>query len=222
MSGLGHPLDPGTRREPGVPYSASRRSRNSRGVAMRTLRRRRTGKCLALPVTRKSAPDANATSTNISSAGSGRRSLSGAARVGSPIDSTKSNTLSTDSRSKPNRPRVSTSRYSDRIRSSQQSVTSSVRTDRRIAAGGPLGERNPDTKTLVSRTIFNRSTGACGMIRFPHLFPPRSGHRALFVQHPAATCSAHRSLGTGAVPEGILRKNSRPSRSGWRLVFRCS
>ena len=51
-----------------------------------------------------------------------------------------------------------------KMRSSKQSVMLPAKTDRRIAPGGPSGERKPDTSTLVSSTIL---TAHCDVRELP-------------------------------------------------------
>ena len=135
-------------------------STNSLGTSTRNSPTCSAGKCFRLPVTTQSAPAALATSTNIVSAASGNAAPNASANTDSPFASTNSSTASTRSLFNARRPRVRTSRYSARMRSSKQSVMLPARTDRRIAPGGPFGERKPDTRTLVSSTILTAHAGA--------------------------------------------------------------
>ena len=187
-----------------------------------TVRTCSSGKCFELPVTKQSAAAAAATSRNIASLGSGNWSLSGPASTGRPFVSTTRRTSSTRSRSKENLPRVSTSRYSARIRSSKSSVTMPVRTDRRIAAGGPNGDMNPDTNTLVSSTIFNQCAGAFGMRESPRQCRPSSIGRDRALPHRAAGRSGHRWLCNVGFLPAIFRTSRYPSPSIWPRASHCS
>lgn len=61
------------------------------------------------------------------------------------------------------RGRESTSRYSARMRSSRSKVSSPASTSVSTRAGAPSGERNADTKTLVSRTILTCGAWPCAL-----------------------------------------------------------
>ena len=162
-----------------------------------------------------------ATSMNIASDGSGSGRLRGVASTGSPFASRNSRRMATCVASNPNLLRTSTRRYSDRMRSSKQIDTLPANTHRKTVAGTPSVESKLDTMTLVSRTIFNRSSGPCGTLGFPGRSHPWSTGRDRSVLRSAEDCSARPRLGYDGCCGGTSRGTRHPSRSKWRWVCRC-
>ena len=183
---------------------------------------RSTGKCFKLPVTRQSASAAIATSMNIASLGSGKSSRSASASTGRPFISTIRRTSFIRRLSKLNLPRVRTSRYSERMRSSKQTVFLPVRTDRRMAAGGPNGDMKPDTSTLVSSTTFNQYADACGILGFRRRCRPWITCQDRARRRPAESHSGHRWPWIDGFHLAIFRTSRYPLPSIWPRACRCS
>src|SRR6185312_7584662 len=118
---------------------------------------------------------------------SGSTRLTGPHVMYSPENSKKSRREETSLRRNPNTGRSSTSRYSDKIRSSYNGVRASETMKSTTRPGEPWGLMMPDTSTLVSITTLIWGF-ACDV---PHGFqPPGRGQKAvlLLTGRPDAAC----------------------------------
>lgn len=126
------------------------------------------GKCLRLPVTRKSTLRARAQAMNLSSPLSRETDGMLLKATDSPRSRKTERRAFTSSRGNPNFGRARTSEYSCRISSEKHGMSSPRWTARRIPASFPAAEIIADTKTFVSMTARITSSSHAGRRKFRH------------------------------------------------------